>query len=446
MHFSAAFELHPNREVRIGFHAQRNRERPGADADADISRQRYAEAVQRLRAIDFWLARGGYADVSPNGHVVFRRYTLEQYELDRKSLLDIISVFQEDTLDFHNREPARVLGVDLQIPKRKRKIAVGFCDRMTVNKKRHFGNAQRRALLRTGAVMSNLYPYRGQTHEVTLTIPGSTVQALKCVAAHSSWLVNRLMQRIRDIERKNLCRVSWFYVWEWQKRGALHLHMALGAEDVRLAKRAAQEVEYQWFELLMELQDMTGIDCFARYDGETWRDSPEVWQSHCAEIQKNLAAYFAKYASKDKDTKLAEKEGRSPRYYPKTWWGRSRGLAQAVRDQTIVIRLNYLTEDEMVEWYKRLDEILSGYSHIREYFYDFHIERKLRDSDQMRVYAFGERRIRYYEDDVFALIKEEAKTLAVWMRDDALNNEWSGQLPREINKYFHKWEDKSVCA
>lgn len=473
MHYSTVLELHPNREVRIGYHAQRTRQRSGGDTAADAFRYRYHEAMARLRLIDLWVNRGGYLDTLPNGHTVFRKYTSEQHRSDRQGLLDIISVFQENTFEetddcvvltgkwFPPLPPLEPIQLDLFsppppdvprpfngliIPKVRMKRAVGFCDRHTVNKKRHFGNAQRRALLRTGAVMSRLYPDRGQTYEVTLTIPGGTVQALKCVAGQTSWLTNRLMQIVRDKEKKNKCTISWFYVWEWQERGALHLHMALGSENALVAKKTAHDIEYQWFELLMQLEDITGIDCFARKDGGTWRKDPSVWQSHVAEIEKNLAAYFAKYASKDKDTKLAQKEGRAPLYYPKTWWGRSRDLAQAVKDQTVVIRMNYQTENECIEWYKRIDEILGTYVHIKEYRYDFQVERPVRDTDQMRVYAFGERLIRYYEDDAFADIKDEVETLAAWMRNDATNNEWTGRLPRRINDLFHTSQDTCVCS
>jgi len=423
MHYAAVLELHPNREVRLGFQAQMSAKRTGEDTDRDRESTRYAEACQKLLTIERWVKHGSYAEILPSGRIEITRYTTEQYEAERSALLDIISGFQEVTLDAQEPRSVKVLGKDLQIPQRKRKKVIGFCDRVTVNKKRHFGNAQRRALLRTGAVMSRLYPNSGQTYEVTLTIPGSTTAALKCVAAHTPWLTNRLMQVIRDIERKTGITLSWFYVWEWQKRGALHMHMALGSSDGQLAKRAADEIEYRWFELLLELRKMTGIDVFARSYGGTWRDQPSEWQSHVAAIAKNLAAYFAKYASKDKDTREAERNGTPVRFYPRTWWGRSRDLAVAVREQTIKICLGFLTEDEAATWYQRLDEVLSNYPHIREYCYDFSVERKLKDSSRKRCYAEGERRIRYYEDDVFEQVKDEVETLAAWMRAEARNKQ-----------------------
>lgn len=446
MHYAAVLELHPNREVRLGFQTQASTKRSGEDTDRDREATRYAEACQQLLTIQRWVEHGSYAEMLPNGRIAITRYTPQQYEAERSALLDIINAFQEVTLDAQEPRSVRVLGRDLEIPQRKRKKPAGFCDRVTVNKKRHFGNAQRRALLRTGAVMSRLYPAKGQTYEVTLTIPGSTTSALKCVAAHTPWLTNRLMQVIRDMERKTGVTLSWFYVWEWQKRGALHMHMALGSSDGQLAKRAADEIEYRWFELLLELREMTGIDVFARSYGGTWRDQPSEWRSHVAAIAKNLAAYFAKYASKDKDTREAERNGTPVRFYPRTWWGRSRDLAAAVREQTIKVCLNYLTEDEAATWYQRLDEILSNYNHIREYCYDFSVERKLKDSSKKRCYAEGERRIRYYEDDVFEQVKGEVETLAAWMRAEARNNEWTGELPQQLAAESRHPRVECICA
>jgi hypothetical protein len=443
----------------LGFQAQVSAKRSGEDTDRDRESTRYAEACQKLLTIERWVQHGSYAEILPSGRIEVTRYTTQQYEAERSALLDIISGFQEVTSETHEPRLVKVSGIDLEIPKRKRKKAVGFSGHVVltlangqerkflrVNQKRHFGTAQRRALLRTGAMMSRLYPSKGQTYEVTLTIPGSTTSALKCVAAYTPWLTNRLMQVIRDLERKTGITLSWFYVWEWQERGALHMHMALGSSDGQLAKRAADEIEYRWFELLLELREMTGIDVFARSYGGTWRDQPGEWQSHVAAIAKNLAAYFAKYASKDKDTREAERNGTPVRFYPRTWWGRSRDLAAAVREQTIKVCLGYLTEDEAVTWYQRIDQILSHYNHIKEYCYDFSVERKLKDSSRKRCYAEGERRIRYYEDDVFEQVKDEVETLAAWMRAEARNNEWTGELPQQLAALSRNPEVECICA
>jgi hypothetical protein len=472
MQYSAVLELHPNREVRIGYGAQRVRKKAGADTSAMVAQQRIHEAYNRLHLIKKYCDNGGYAEVSPRGHIIPVKYTSEQYEIDKAALLDIINGFQELTcvktvslagtkfqppapppqqLDlFAYRDGAHPLPEVpeeylLSYPVRKYTKPKGFCDIRTVNKPRQFGTRQRRALLRSGAVMSNMYPEKGQTYEVTLTIPGSTKQALKCVAAHTGWLANRLLQVVRDEERKCGQAISWFYVWEWQKRGALHMHMAIGTKDEKRAKSIAHMVEFKWFELLLELKEMTGIDVF-KYAGGTWRNSPEKWQSHVAKIEKNLAAYFAKYASKDKDSSSGK-----VKYYPVTWWGRSRDIAQAQKEQTIVVNSSYLTENEATEWYVRIHQILGHYECLKEYSYDYQVEGQPKsvslyrdgnvDEELVRphqpggthVYAYGERRIMYFDDEVFQQVKQEVEQLAAWMRVEN-RHEWTGQLPALVNE------------
>lgn len=461
MHYSVVLERHPNREIRIGIRAQQTRKRSGEDSDSQRAETRYHEAIARLELIRKWHENGGYHEHLPTGRLVPVRYTSEQYESDRASLLDIINQFQHHSYTrtttltspafqppVENHPPEqldlfkyaagvhplpeidRPSGRVVNFPVRRRKQAVGFCDLRTVNRVRQFGSRQRRALIRTGAVMSNVYPHKGETYEVTLTLPGSTKAALKCLAANTGYLCNRLLQVVRRYEKKSGEAISWFYVWEWQKRGALHLHMAIGSKDKQLAKNVADSLEYMWFELLLELKDRTGIDLFARPNG-TWRDKPEYWQSHVAEIEKSLAAYFAKYASKDKDS-----GHNKVKYYPVTWWGSSLDLKRELKAQTTQLALNYLTEDEATEWYVRLDQILGAYKSLKGYAYDYQIEGKSKDSNERRLFAFGETRISYYDDEVFSQLGDEVNTLAVWMRAEARNSEWTGQLPSVVNESF----------
>jgi hypothetical protein len=202
--------------------------------------------------------------------------------------------------------------------------------------------------------------------------------------------------------------------------------MAIGSTNSHLAKNISETIEAKWFDLLLELRDITGIDVFANRQG-TWRNSPQHWQSHVATIEKSLAAYFAKYASKDKDTNTNQ-----VRYYPRTWWGSSHDLKQQLKEQTIEIAMNYQTQDEAIEWYIRMDKMLSAYAHLKEYKYDYCVERQLKDSKERRVYAEGETRIRYFDTPIFEQLKEGIGTLAAWMKVEAPNREWSGQLPQNV--------------
>jgi hypothetical protein len=467
--YGCTIELHPNREIRIGKIAQKVRKRSGGDTASDQEYERYSEACHQLELIEKWFAAGGYWNRDRKGKFYFHQYTSQQREVDRKVALDIIKLFQEahfsseggtavlltspkfapplpppllpeqlNLFKFASGEhplpevESPVRGLVLNLPVRKLRKPVGFCQTDTVNKSRRFGLSQRRAILRSGAVMSRLYPERGQTWEVTLTLPGSTMQAKKCLAAYTSWLMNRLLQVIRDFKKKRKVTISNFYVWEWQKRGALHLHMALGCEDTLIVEECARAVRAKWFCLLEELGELTEIDMFAKSSTFTWKDKPSAWQSHCMPIEKNLAAYFAKYASKDKDSGIP-KSGSPVLFYPTTWWGRSRDLAQAVRENTIKICLNYLTEEVADEKVNVLHSIINNYEALKQYAYDYEVSIGAGNAGKMCV-AFGTTRVIYFDDERFAEVTAEVETLALTLKEEArlLGAEWSGQLPSRL--------------
>lgn len=467
--YGCTIELHPNREIRIGKIAQKVRKRSGADTPADKECERYFEACHQLELIEKWAKEGGYWDRDRKGRFYFRQYTSSQREADRKVALDIIKLFQETR--FSQEEETAVLltspkfapplppplppeqldvfkfasgqhplpepesaprGLVLNLTTRKLKKPAGFSWLDTVNKARRFGTLQRRAILRSGAVMSRLYPEKNQTWEVTLTLPGSTMQAKKCLASHTSWLMNRLLQVVRDFKKKHKIDISNFYVWEWQKRGALHLHMALGCEDALITEECARAIKTKWFNLLVELGELTDVDMFAKSSTFTWKNQPSAWQSHCMPIEKNLAAYFAKYASKDKDSGMP-KNGSPVLFYPTTWWGRSRDLAQAVRENTIKICLNYLTEEVADEKVNMLHSIINNYEALKQYAYDYEVNIDAGNARKMCV-AFGVTRVIYFSDERFAEVTAEVETLALTLKEEAslLGAEWSGQLPSRL--------------
>jgi hypothetical protein len=185
----------------------------------------------------------------------------------------------------------------------------------------------RHTILEAGAVIER--HWGNQATFLTLTIPGSTPDALRVVAEQSGWLLNRLYQKVRRQSED----IGWFYSWELQKRGALHLHLCLAASPEQMSLRKlvclTQELEAKWFDLLMELRDITGIDCFEKKEGGTWRNRPDVWQSRSEVVKKSVAAYLSKYASKetqDKQKELIESLGGKVAL-PSRWWG----CNQAVR-------------------------------------------------------------------------------------------------------------------
>lgn len=220
--------------------------------------------------------------------------------------------------------------------------------------KRHisWGKPQRPKLFRyqagekikEGGAIIDRFCGKNNSSMLTLTLPGSSWYAMDAVARWSGWIINRMMQVIRRIP-KSCPPVFWFFVWEHQKRGALHLHFCLGWK-VHWAKREllAYRLKDAFYKCLLELKEKDDVDCFQRKGFSiSWRFQPWTWKWDYQEINKSVAAYFAKYCQKnaeyngDNGEKPDRNDGRNRRRsrkvtskkgisYPSRYWGSSQSI------------------------------------------------------------------------------------------------------------------------
>ena len=65
-----------------------------------------------------------------------------------------------------------------------------------------------------------------RTRVITLTLPSSGEDSYKAISNYSGEITNRLLELIRRNENEST-KFYYFFVWEHQKRGALHLHLCL---------------------------------------------------------------------------------------------------------------------------------------------------------------------------------------------------------------------------
>lgn len=168
-------------------------------------------------------------------------------------------------------------------------------------------------ILEAGSVV-DMHTEKGSQYELTLTVPGSGVDVYDAVARYSGYIVNRMTQVIRRLEAKGV-PVYWFFVWEHQKRGALHMHWCIAVPGYPMvADYLCRQLRAKWFNLLHELSEKTHIDLFKKrgFSG-TWRNNPEMWQSNIAPVRKSVAAYFSKYLSKNCETSRFNRDRREKR-------------------------------------------------------------------------------------------------------------------------------------
>lgn len=153
---------------------------------------------------------------------------------------------------------------------------------------------------------------------LTITLPGGTSQAMRGVAVWSATIVDDLQHWV-----KYNCPGSLMVsVWELQKRGALHLHAAIGSDCAEDLAEIEERIKSYAYKLFQNISALSGVDMFQRANGETWAGSPDVIRASSEFVRKDVRRYMSKYVSKG----AGEAVGCSP----SAWWGASQELRRLV--------------------------------------------------------------------------------------------------------------------
>jgi hypothetical protein len=125
------------------------------------------------------------------------------------------------------------------------------------------------------------------------------------------------------------------YTWEYQKRGALHLHLV-----VELSEENAQYVEEhfkdEWNRLLNRIGNASGVDMYRKT--ATYRHSQDKTQADTLRCDREPSRYISKYISK-KNTKAFGVN----RFPPKQWYQISRSLLAELEERTEVYEIDGLS-------------------------------------------------------------------------------------------------------
>jgi hypothetical protein len=355
-----------NREYRLTHQDVFAGKRKGGDKYTEKQAEKYAIAARDTYVLQQELRQGEAALIS-DGRLERRSFGEVDARLGIRAL-DIINEFQQRSL------------------KVKNKGGWGFQPKPTV-----FGKNARHRLLEAGAVMDKMCGRN--VCEVTCTIPGSGREVFKTVANWSGWIMNRLTQLVRRSEKAT----GWFYVWELQKRGALHLHFAIGSSTLSDAVSLAQELEFMWFELLLELKDKTGVDVFRKTPNWTWRNSPQEWKSHCLPVYKSVAAYFSKYCSKQ-----SKASGKSAKYYsPARFWGSNKSIKDGIKAGRKKWKFEG-SKKTCTEISEFLQGWLSDREKIKQYSYEFQLGKTKAGTEL----GGGGVQVNFYSDTGFARLQQ----------------------------------------
>lgn len=195
---------------------------------------------------------------------------------------------------------------------------------------RKFSLYARRMLARCGGALDPAES--GRLVFLTGTLPGGTSRALEALARHSSWIAHQLVTVIPRLVGYAARDLSWMWVWEHQRRGALHWHMAIELPTLEAVDLLLHGFRGLWSQLLRSLSKRTGIDVFERADGGTWSDRPSYWRVDAQVAKKSPSNYLAKYLSKGSGP---TPEGGPVFFSPTQWYQCSRRLLERARALTL---------------------------------------------------------------------------------------------------------------
>ncbi|MGL5936070.1 MAG: rolling circle replication-associated protein [Cetobacterium sp.] len=196
-----------------------------------------------------------------------------------------------------------------------------------IPRRTNFGTYARRQLLRCGGVFDKIDTNPGHSIFLTGTLPGSTDEAKQAIANYSSYIIHGLKAWVNKYVPGKLD----FYVWELQKRGALHLHYAVYVPNEVARNYLLSEFRNEWERILCSVCVMSGVDVWRRDSTYTHADDKSVLQAYAQTVDKSVAAYLSKYCSKESSKYCSN---HSLKYFPVRWWGCSRPLLAKLREMS----------------------------------------------------------------------------------------------------------------
>ena len=204
-------------------------------------------------------------------------------------------------------------------------------------KRTKFGLPARRSLLRAGGALDTVCSKPHYYVMLTGTLPGGTPEAMSAIAEESHWIVDSIGKWLRKYYESEY----WFYVWELQDRGALHIHWCVYLPDTHQRCKLLWNWWDKWKSILQAVQKKTRVDLWRRKDGSHHIRGHAVLQADAQTVFRSVAAYLAGYCSDGKNKHAADRD--SP-YFPDRWWGYSRPLKKLVdslTDEVVIQHTNY---------------------------------------------------------------------------------------------------------
>jgi hypothetical protein len=285
----------------------------------------------------------------PNGEVRFSLFTpsLKPVSLESQS--------ETDEQDVSGSVPNLTLGAnsdrhntdvtDTSIPR------VGYG---ASGPSREFSSNGRRKILRAGGAIDRVTESPEDSLFLTGTLPGSTEEAKVAIAEWSAYAVNLVQSWLgKRIPNKLL-----IYAWEFQKRGALHLHLTVVCCDRQVQAEILASWKQQWTRIIDDISLKSGVDCWRKNQSFTYADEHKASLQTDAKIcTRSVAAYLSKYLSKQNLRSEAKYERQ---YGPSRLWGISRPLCALLDSMTEEFAIEISNPNEAQAGYEDILSVLAS--------------------------------------------------------------------------------------
>jgi len=231
------------------------------------------------------------------------------------------------------------------------------------HKRTAFGLDAKRRIFRASGALDRFDEVRENYLFLTATLPGDTDEAKWAIAEYAheiidglkSWLSKRLLDR------------KEFYVWENQKRGALHFHYCIYCPDKEIQAEITREFKRQMVRLYDGISQKHGCNLWGKHEPLGFDGKAEILQARVEVVYKSVAAYMAGYLAGKGDKHSSD---HLHRYYPKRWFGVSRPLSTLINQYTEKREYEFTSLKEAYEFFHEtreeiLDDALtsSDYAH-----------------------------------------------------------------------------------
>jgi len=193
-----------------------------------------------------------------------------------------------------------------------------------------FGLNAKRSLIRAGAAMDS----DCLAHErlfLTGTLPGSTDSSFRAIAAYSGHIVNGLKAWVAKYVKAKLD----FYCWEYQKRGALHLHYCVHIPTESDRSIILGGFKSWWIQAMHRIGDLSSTDMFRKDENYTHLSDTSKIRAVAEVCRKSPSRYLAKYLSKS----VSPARGSARLFTPSRWWGTSRPLKALLAVKSFVVNI-----------------------------------------------------------------------------------------------------------